>query len=88
MNAEGGFAAWRERLGWTQAQAAAALGVTRTTYLTWELGHSYTTGKPVAAPKVAELAAAALEAGLPPIQICPAAESRYAQQLNPDMPSS
>lgn len=61
------FLLWRARLGWTQAKAATALGVTRTTYMTWELGHSYTTGKPVAAPKVAELAAAAIEAGLPPI---------------------
>jgi DNA-binding XRE family transcriptional regulator len=31
--------AWRQRLGWTQAEAAAWLGVAKRSYENWECGH-------------------------------------------------
>lgn len=59
--------AWRRRKGFTQRQAAAQLGTTLSTYQQWETGVSRNTGQPIAPPRVALLAAAALEHGLKPI---------------------
>ncbi|MEY1662218.1 helix-turn-helix domain-containing protein [Isoalcanivorax beigongshangi] len=58
---------WRARLCMTQREAATALGVALNTYQQWESGKSWKTGKPVSAPLVALLAAAALEHGLQPV---------------------
>lgn len=59
--------AWRARMGWSQREAAASLGVALNTYQQWETGRSWKTGQPVEPPLTALLAAAARERGIPPI---------------------
>lgn len=51
------FRAWRARMGYTQQQAAAALGVSLRTVKSWESGFA-------APPAFLALACAALSAGL------------------------
>lgn len=53
------FRAWRARMGYTQQQAAAALGVSLRTVKSWESGFA-------APPAFLPLACAALAAGLGP----------------------
>ena len=53
------FRAWRERIGYTQAQAAAALCVSLRSVKAWESGET-------GAPGLLPLACAALSAGLGP----------------------
>ncbi|RRD43542.1 XRE family transcriptional regulator [Comamonadaceae bacterium OH3737_COT-264] len=54
---------WQRYMGYTQQQAAQALGVSQATYCDWLAGMSRTTGKPVHIDKRTELACAALAAG-------------------------
>ena len=58
---------WREKMGWTQAQAAEALGISVPTYQRHELGKNLQTGKAVEPDLRTRLACAALLAGLPPL---------------------
>ena len=58
--------AWQAAMGFTQAQAAAALGVGVSAYKDWCNGKSRTTGKPVAIDLRTALACAALAARLGP----------------------
>lgn len=60
----GALEAWRQRMGWTQRQAAAELGMTLKTYQQQERGVSWSTGAPITVPRTTLLAAAAREAGL------------------------
>lgn len=60
--------AWRQRMGFTQREAAAALGVALVTFQTWEHEKSRHTDKPLEPPTTALLAAAAVEAGLGPVR--------------------
>ncbi|UXY13857.1 helix-turn-helix domain-containing protein [Chitiniphilus purpureus] len=61
------LADWRQRMGWTQQQAADALGVGRNTYISMESGRSYNTGRPLVIDRRTALACAALAEGLTPI---------------------
>lgn len=61
------LAAWRARMGYSQREAANALGVTARTYWSMENGINPDTKKPSHANKRTLLACAALEAGLNPI---------------------
>lgn len=54
-------------MGYTQQQAAAALGVSLATYRDWCTGTSRTTGKNITLPPMLGLACAALEAGIKPL---------------------
>lgn len=56
--------AWQEAMGYTYDTAAAALGVSRSTYADWVAGRSRTTGKPIQPSRMLALACAALAAGL------------------------
>ena len=58
--------AWQAHMGLTYDTAAAALGVSRSTYAEWVAGKSRTTGKPVTPSRTVALACAALAAGLEP----------------------
>lgn len=58
---------WRSRLGYTQQQAADAMGVERRTYQALEHGRDRNTGAPLAPSKRTRLAAAAIERGIQPI---------------------
>lgn len=58
------FRAWRARMGYTQQQAAQALGVTSRTVKAWEAGKC-------APPAFLALACAALAAGLGPWVVVP-----------------
>jgi len=51
---------WQARMGYTQAQAADALGVGLSAYKDWITGVSRTTGKPVSIDKRTGLACAAM----------------------------
>lgn len=62
------LAAWRDRMGWTQREAAAALEVTLTTYQSWEAEKRFKDGTPLQPPRTALLAAAALEHELEPVK--------------------
>lgn len=55
---------WRNSMSLTQAQAAAELAVSLSSYRDWEAGTSRTTGKPVQPSRMLALACAALAAGL------------------------
>jgi len=59
---------WRARMGWTQTQAAEAMGVSKPTYQSWESGKRWSDGTPLPPPKTALLAASALEQRLPPLE--------------------
>ena len=65
---ESALAAWRARMGLSQRDAAASLGVALNTYQQWESGKSWKTEAQIAPPLTALLAAAALEHGLQPIE--------------------
>ena len=56
--------AWQLRMGYTQARAAAALGVSLATYKDWLRGQSRTSGQPITIDRRTELACAALESGI------------------------
>lgn len=58
---------WRERRGWTQSQAAQALGVSVPTYQRQELGKNLQTGQSIEPDRRTRLACAALLSGLAPI---------------------
>lgn len=59
------FRAWRKRMGWTQAECADALGLSRCTIELYERGRRREPGqKKVNIPKHIRLAAAALSLGL------------------------
>lgn len=45
------FARWRAALGYTQPEAAEALGVGVTTVKQYEAGHHLSTGKPMSPPE-------------------------------------
>ena len=55
---------WQAHMGYTYDTAAAALGVSRSSYADWVAGRSRTTGKPIKISRLVELACAALAAGL------------------------
>ena len=54
------LAAWRERMAFTQRQAAAALGITLPTHQRLERGAEWADGAPVAIDRRTALACAAL----------------------------
>lgn len=56
--------AWQSHMGYTYDTAAAALGVSRSSYADWIAGRSRTTGKPIKISRLVALACAALAAGL------------------------
>lgn len=56
--------AWQAHMGYTYNTAAAALGVSRSTYADWLAGFSRTTGKPIQISRLVALACAALDAGI------------------------
>lgn len=58
--------AWQKIMGYTQADAADALGTGLSAYKDWRNGVSRTTGKPVEIELRTALACAALAAGLQP----------------------
>jgi len=58
------FFAWRERLGLTQKEAATALGITVTTYQSYEREERLRDGQHQESPLMARLAAAAIEQGI------------------------
>lgn len=58
--------AWQAHMGYTYDTAAAALGVSRSSYADWLAGTSRTTGKPIQVSRLVALACAALAAGLSP----------------------
>ena len=58
--------AWQAHMGYTYNTAAAALGVSRSSYADWIAGRSRTTGKPIQVSRLVALACAALAAGLSP----------------------
>jgi len=60
------FKAWRKSLGFTQTEAAEALGVSRGSVELYELGKRRDDGREVVIPKTIALACAALEAHLLP----------------------
>lgn len=62
------FAAWRQRLGLSQREAAASLAVSLPTYQSWEHEFSRRTNSPTRPPHTALLAAAAIESGIAPIR--------------------
>ena len=55
---------WRSKMGWTQRQAAEALGIALNNYQALERGMSWRTNKPLAIDRRTELACAALAAGI------------------------
>ena len=62
--------AWRERLGWSQAEAARQLGLSPNAYGAFEAGH-YLDGRPSKPARIKRhiaLACAALAYGLPPLE--------------------
>jgi len=61
------LATWRASLKLSQRAAAAALGVTLTTYQAMERGRSWGTGRPVPIDRRTALACAAILAGLEPV---------------------
>jgi transcriptional regulator with XRE-family HTH domain len=55
---------WQQRMGFSYSDAAAELGVNRSTYAAYLTGKSRATGFEVALPRAISLAAMAIEAGL------------------------
>lgn len=68
MPAPNPLGAWRARMGLSQRAAAAALGITLTTYQQHERGRSWRTGEAVEPPATLLLACAAIEHGIRPIE--------------------
>jgi len=60
------FKAWRQKMGFTQQQAADALGVNNRSVVNYERGVRYDDGRPVIIPRPIALACAAIKAGLAP----------------------
>lgn len=58
------LAAWQAQMGFSQREAAAALGVTLPTYQEWRRGARFRDGAPVEIGRTTALACAALAAGL------------------------
>ena len=58
------LSAWRNRMGYSQRAAAAALGVQLPAYQEWERGARFRDGRPVVIDRRTELACAALAAGI------------------------
>lgn len=56
--------AWRQRMGWSQLEAARQLDVAASTYIAWERETARRSGDHLPPPRTAILAAAALEAGI------------------------
>ncbi|MBC7953611.1 MAG: helix-turn-helix transcriptional regulator [Rhodospirillaceae bacterium] len=56
--------AWRERHGWSQKEAAAALGIGKSTLESYERGYRSEDKRPVVVPKTIRLAMAALDMGV------------------------
>ena len=63
MNADQ-FKSWRQTMGLSQAEAAAALDISKSSIELYELGHRRDDGRPVLVPKTVELACLALASGL------------------------
>lgn len=55
------FRAWRKRLGWTQQQAAEALGISVSQIIDYESGSKRGTDRAAPIPRVVALACQALE---------------------------
>ena len=68
------LAAWQAEMGFTQRQAATALGVTLPTYQEWRRGARFRDGAPVEIDRTTALACAALAHGLDEWHPPPAAE--------------
>jgi len=66
MNKEN-FKTWRKKMGFTQQQAADALGLFRNTITNYERGARAEDGRAVIIPRTVALACAAVEAGLKPV---------------------
>lgn len=60
------FKTWRKSMGFTQAQAAEALDMSRENIINYEAGQRRDNSKPVVIPRTVALACAALSAGLGP----------------------
>ncbi len=60
------FKIWRSTMGWTQKQAADALGISESSVLNYEAGQRREDRRQVIIPKRVALACAALLAGLKP----------------------
>lgn len=60
--------AWRARMGWSQRQAAEAIGLPLNGYQEIERGRAFATGKPRGVRRPILLACAALEHGLEPLE--------------------
>jgi len=58
------LAAWQAQMGFSQREAAAALGVTLPTYQEWRRGTRFRDGAPIDIDRRTALACAALAAGL------------------------
>lgn len=61
------FLAWHQRMGYTHATGAAALGVSRSAYANLMTGTRRDSGTPVQYDRRTALACAALEVGLAPM---------------------
>jgi len=61
------FKTWRKKMGFTQKQAAEALGLFRNTIINYERGTRPENDLPVKIPRSIALACAAIEAGLKPV---------------------
>lgn len=59
------LAAWELHMGFTQRQAAEALGVSLPTYQQWRRGTRFSDGTPIDIDRRTALACAALAAGIP-----------------------
>lgn len=80
MTTAADLAAWRAALGWSQRQAAAALGLTLKGYQELERGCRFSSGLPAPIDRRTALACAALAARLPPIGEDPTSTGENALQ--------
>lgn len=60
--------AWQAHMGYTYDTAAAALGVSRSSYADWIAGRSRTTGKPIKISRIVALPCAVWWAGAAQLQ--------------------
>jgi len=58
------FKMWRKKMGFTQQQAADALGLNNRSVINYERGSRYEDGRAVIIPRTVALACLAIEAGL------------------------